>query len=453
MYADDAEEEEDPAAQQYRQQQEQQLQYGRRQPEQLAAAGPGVGVRVNRYGSVDIRGNGGAASAEGCVCVAAAESHLRGNAERAFNDFDCNICNMTELPTNFLHIFIMIASRHETVGSVVTKFCCRRTRTPTKTSSRSARSTRRRASVGRIRAARRFTSIGMALSPSHHHAPKEFTIQRRRRRRRRRGGSNSNRRRTTLRRLPGCRLGSTRRKRGELAREEREKEREYTCGAYCRTPKTGCICVSTPLPGLAHSSSSLTSVSLIQLFRTVTSIDRITFSYRYVLHLAFESFRSTIDSHARDTCARLKLESPSCSFIINKINLKLRRSKNLLGEIMVRPPLTHAAGHAARCITRSPHPRSSPRPSSPALSRRYPALSRSLSRTTTCTSFITGKRNSAGRSGGDARQHAGARRVLSPHDVGAGTSVHQKRRPLRVAVAQARSGDERSHRRAARSVR
>ena len=91
MYADDAEEEEDPAAQQYRQQQEQQLQYGRRQPEQLAAAGPGVGVRVNRYGSVDIRGNGGAASAEGCVCVAAAESHLRGNAERAFNDFDCNM--------------------------------------------------------------------------------------------------------------------------------------------------------------------------------------------------------------------------------------------------------------------------------------------------------------------------------------------------------------------------
>ena len=217
MYADVAEEEEGPVAQQYRQQQEQQLQYGRRQPEQLAAAGPGVGVRVNRYGSVDIRGNGGAASAEGCVCVAAAESHLRGNAERAFNDFDCN---MTELPTNFLHIFIMIASRHETVGSVVTKFCCRRTRTPTKTSSRSARSTRRRASVGRIRAARRFTSTDMALSPSHHQAPKEFAIQRRRR-----GGSNSNRRRTTLRHLPGCRLGSTRRKRGELAREERERKR------------------------------------------------------------------------------------------------------------------------------------------------------------------------------------------------------------------------------------
>ena len=286
MYADDAEEEEeDPVAQQYRQQQEQQLQYGRRQPEQLAAAGPGVGVRVNRYGSVDIRGNGGAASAEGCVCVAAAESHLRGNAERAFNDFDCN---MTELPTNFLHIFIMIASRHETVGSVVTKFCCRRTRTPTKTSSRSARSTRRRASVGRIRAARRFTSIGMALSPSHHHAPpKEFTIQRRRRRRRRRGGA------TATAGAPLCgacpAAGSARLVvSAGSSREKREREREYTCGAYCRTPKTGCICVSTPLPGLAHSSSSLTSVSLIQLFRTVTSIDRITFSYRYVLHLAFE---------------------------------------------------------------------------------------------------------------------------------------------------------------------
>ena len=136
------------------------------------------------------------------------------------------------------------------------------------------------------------------------------------------------------------------------------------------------------------------------------------------------------------------------------INLKIEKIEEFAGRNYgACPTLTHAAGHAARCITRSPHPRSAPRPSSPALSRRYPALSRSLSRTTTCTSFITGKRNSASRSGGDARQHAGARRVLSPHDVGAGTSVHQKRRPLRVAVAQARSGDERSHRRAARSVR
>jgi hypothetical protein len=30
-----------------------------------------------------------------------------------------------------------------------------------------------------------------------------------------------------LRRLPGSRLGSTRRKRGELAREERERKRVY----------------------------------------------------------------------------------------------------------------------------------------------------------------------------------------------------------------------------------
>jgi hypothetical protein len=51
-----------------------------------------------------------------------------------------------------------------------------------------------------------------------------------------------------LRHLPGCRLGSTRRKRGELAREERERKGSIRVVRTVEHLKQVAF-VSTPLPG------------------------------------------------------------------------------------------------------------------------------------------------------------------------------------------------------------